>query len=110
MEKPIHYIDVALRIQYRPSMEKKILAAARKLARQKIGVPSDDPKDSSCRPMTAQETAEEIADVQDSLFEIMDANPLLAELKLELIASSTGPDAVAERFEDLPELRLIERG
>jgi hypothetical protein len=54
MAETIHYIDVAIRIQFDPEREPQMLEVARKLTQEIVTIRAseDDPDDESMRRMT----------------------------------------------------------
>jgi hypothetical protein len=53
----IHYVDVAIRLQFDPSQLARILKVGRKLTRENVQIPVDDdgPENGSTRAMTDEE-------------------------------------------------------
>jgi hypothetical protein len=92
MPESIHYLDVAIRLQFDPSQLAQILKVSRQLTQENVQIPvdDDDPESESTRPMTNEEVAEEITSIQDCMAEILQANPLLEQLRMDIIASTVG--------------------
>lgn len=107
MSESIHFLDVAIRVQFDPSQLPKILSLGRQLTQASVQIPVDDedPENESTRPMTDEEAADEITSVQDCIAEILMANSLLDQLGMELIASVVGEEQSA-KSDDLPSLDL----
>jgi hypothetical protein len=108
MPESIHYLDVAIRLQFDPAQLPNILKAGRQLTQENVQIPvdDDDPENESTRPMTNEEVAEDITSVQECIAEILQANPLLDQLGMEIIASTVGEEETATGVDDLPPLDL----
>src|ERR1700722_245649 len=108
MPESIHYLDVAIRLQFDPAQLPNILNAGRQLTQENVQIPvdDDDPENESTRPMTNEEVAEDITSVQECIAEILQANPLLDQLGMEIIASTVGEEETATGVDDLPPLDL----
>ena len=107
MKRKIHYIDIALRFHFRPKSRAKIIAAARKLVQENIAVSDDDDSlDAGVGQITDDEAAEHVSTVQDSIFEILAANPLLEELGLNPVESVTSREETAANYDAAPGLQL----
>jgi hypothetical protein len=106
----IHYVDVAIRVQFKPEMVPHILAVARKLMQENAMVPvSDDPDDDAVRRMTDEEVAEEVDCVQSSIIDILQENPLFKQLELEIIGSCVAEEETADDWDSLPDLDVVTR-
>src|SRR3954469_7064506 len=82
---PVHYIEAAIRIEYDPALLPHLLAVARQYVQSAFQVPaSEDDDDETVRPMTDEEVAEDVADAQDCILPILEANPLLEQLGLQI--------------------------
>src|SRR5580658_6585300 len=108
MPESIHYVDVAIRIQFDLNQLPKILAIGRKFTQETFQIPvdDDDPENESTRPMTDEEVAEDVTSVQDCIAEILQANPLLEQLGMDITATTFGEERSANEFEELPALDL----
>lgn len=100
----VHYLDMRLRLQFKPELQPDILAVARHLAKENTRVPVDDDDDDNeeMRSPTDEELEEDYVCVQDSIGELIEYNPLFQQLGIEVIASSVGPEEYAASFDDLP--------
>jgi hypothetical protein len=108
MTESIHYLEVAIRVQFDPMQLPKILKIGRKLTQENIQIPvdDDDQENKSTRAMTDEEIAEEVRSVEDCIGEIIQANPLLDQLGMEVISSTVAKGQTATDVDDLPSLDL----
>ena len=108
MPESIHYLDVAIRLQFDPAQLPNILKVGRQLTQENVPLPLDDedPENESTRPMTDEEASGEITSVQDCIDELLRANPLLDQLKMDIIASVIGGEQSASESDELPSLDL----
>lgn len=107
-EKPeqyagIHYVNLHLRLQFKPELAENIIAVARQLNKENTSVlvDSDDPNEERMRPRTDEELQEEIATGRDAIEELMHSNPVLSQLGIEIIGTSSGREQYAKSFEAL---------
>jgi hypothetical protein len=109
MTESIHYIDVALRIQFDPAQLPNILKVGRQLTQANIQNPVDNhnSEDESARPLTDEEVAEDVTSIQDCIGEILRAHPLLEQLKMQIVATMIGEEQSASGFAELPPLDLL---
>jgi hypothetical protein len=79
MTESIHYIDVAIRIQFDPTQLPNILKVGRQLTQANIQNPVDThhSEAESARQVTDEEVAEDVTSIQDCIGEILQAHPLL---------------------------------
>jgi hypothetical protein len=72
----------SIRIKIDTEREWEMLEVARKLTQKSVTIRAndDDPDDETMRPMTDEEVAEDVADVQDTISEILHAHPLFGQL------------------------------
>jgi hypothetical protein len=109
MAETIHYIDVAIRIKIDPEREQEMLQVARKLMQESVSVcANDEPDDETMRAMTDEEVAEDVADAQDTISEILQAHPLFMQLGMEIIATETGSEETAASYQAMPSLQLAD--
>jgi hypothetical protein len=108
MPESIHYLDVAIRLQFDPTHLPNILKVGRRLTQENVpvAVDDDDSENESTRQMTDDEVAEDVTSVQDCIDEILRANPLLDQLKMDIIASVVGEELSASESDELPSLDL----
>ena len=108
MTESIHYLDVAIRLQFDPKQLAQVLKVGRQLTQASVQIPVDDedPENEYTRPMTDEEVAEDVTSVQDCIAEILMANPLFDQLGMEIIASVVAEEQLANEHDDLPSLDL----
>ena len=109
MTESIHYIDVAIRIQFDPAQLPNILKVGRQLTQANVQNPVDhhNSEDESAHPMTDEEVAEDVTSIQDCIGEILRAHPLLEQLKMQIVASMISEEQSASGFGELPPLDLL---